>query len=94
MCPQFFRQFSSHMLFLQIFSTLNKILYNDYTPTGRKSVKNILDLKVDGTLSLLYNDYTPSIIVRLFSDIKCINNDYNMVSLVARLRMPRKVANR
>ena len=64
MCTRFFKQFSPHLLFLQIFSTLNKILYNDYTPTGRKSVKNILDLKVDGTLSLLYNDYTPSIIVR------------------------------
>ena len=33
MCTQFLKQFSSHLLFLQIFSTLNKILYNDYTPS-------------------------------------------------------------
>ena len=33
MCTQFFEQFSSHLLFLQIFSTLDKILYNDYTPS-------------------------------------------------------------
>ena len=33
MCTQFFKQFSSHLLFFQIFSTLNKVLYNDYTPS-------------------------------------------------------------
>ena len=33
MCTQFFKQFWSHLLFLQIFSTLNKILYNANTPS-------------------------------------------------------------
>ena len=47
MCTQFFKQFSSHLLFLQIFSTLNKILYNVYTPSiiVRLKLKDLVELR-------------------------------------------------